>query len=43
MNAIKRLGKNQKPISPKSLNHKPKDVTNSHIETQLMELNETTR
>jgi hypothetical protein len=43
MDATKRFGQSQKPTSPKNLNHKPKDVANGHMGTQMVELNEATR
>jgi len=42
MNATKKLSQIQKPINPKNLNHGPKDANNSHMGTQLVELNEAT-
>jgi hypothetical protein len=41
MDAIKGFGQNPKSTSTKNLSNKPKDVTNNHMGTQLMKLNET--
>ncbi len=42
MNATKKLSQIQKLTNPKNLNHGPKDAIDSHMGTQLVELNETT-
>ncbi len=42
MNATKKLNQIQKPTNPKNLSHGPKDATNSHMGTQLVEFNEAT-
>jgi hypothetical protein len=40
MDATKCFGQKQKPTNPKNLNHEPRDVTNPHMGTQLVKLNE---
>lgn len=37
-----RFGQSQKSINLKNLKHKPKDANNSHMGTQMVELNEAT-
>jgi hypothetical protein len=43
MDATRKLGLNQKLISSKNSNHRPKDEADIHMGTQLVELNETIR
>jgi hypothetical protein len=40
MDVIKEFGQSPKLINTKNLNNKPKDVTDNHMKTQLVKLNE---
>jgi hypothetical protein len=43
MDATIRFNQSQKHKNPKNLSHRPKDVADGHMGTQLVELNENIR